>query len=84
MNDKSVVMRELLAAQGIHLADEKPVRRVTKAVAVEIDDVERDRFREIIISAGALGRDVEWLTQSCPSYRHAMSYRPPPPMDDPE
>lgn len=77
--NKSAELRYMLACVGIKLDDpiapSEPKRTVAR---IDPDIAERDRIREILIAAGAPGRDIGWLTASCPGVAAAHAYAPPP------
>lgn len=72
----SLRMREMLALNGITL-DGAPASISSTAPRAIAAPVDRDLIREILITAGAPDRDLEWLSRSCPSLAAALTYQPP-------
>ena len=73
---ESQVMRHMLRANGIVLDDPKQASAAARPPRSQsVEHVDRDEVRAALLAAGAPARDLEWLTESCPSLTAARAYR---------
>lgn len=70
-------MRGLLRVQGIVLDEATEVSPTATPSPQTAEGVDRDEVLRILVEAGAPAKDLEWLTDSCPSIEAARRYRPP-------
>lgn len=68
-------MRGLLAGIGIFLDDINPRVEFVTPVADPVP-VDRNEIRALLMVLGAPTRHLDWLTASCPSVEHALTYKP--------
>lgn len=77
MTRDSAYLRGQLASIGILLDPPTPAA-IAATTGTALPAPDRAEVRRILESAGAPARDLEWLTESCPSIEDALGYQPPP------